>query len=287
MARFVPFLDKHYSKKYRFQDRSIAIELSAVDIDFVITSAPCEADTQMIKSAAVRSFDTPEDTNDWRLTKSWVPVEDRKNPLLKKVLLEESAKEPEWKASPLMIPDREKKVWEPTHPLRQIQWTWAKNNICGGNYVNVVKAIKWSHRFMRPDTKYPKGYPLEHIIGICCPDSITSVAQGITLTFAGIVTRFAADVAAGKTPILPDHGVPSHNVLHRLTPEDFKKFHEYCAEASEIARRALDAKSIYESANAWRELFGTEFPEPTSDDRGNGGFTQRKAISNVGGGRFA
>jgi hypothetical protein len=287
MARFVPFLDKHYPKKYRFQDRSIAIELSYVDIDFVITSAPCEADMEMIRSAAVKSFDTPEDTDDWRLAKSWISIEDRKNTLAEKVALREAAKEAEWKASPLMIPDREKKIWEPTHPLRQIQWTWGKNNICNGHYVNVVKAVKWSHRFMREDSKYPKGYPLEHIVGVCCPDSITSVAQGVAMTFANIVTRFAVDVAVGRTPVLQDHGVPSHSVLKRLTPEDFKKFHEYCAEAAEIAKRASDAVTVYESANAWRELFGNEFPAPSSDDRGSGGFTPRKSVSTVGGGRFA
>ncbi len=286
MARFVPFLDKHYPKKYRFQDRSIAIELSYVDLDFVITSAPCEADVEIIKSAAVRTFDTPEDVKDFRLNKLWIPIEDRKNTFAERAVLSEAAKQPEWKASPLMIPDREKKIWEPTHPLLQIQWTWEKNNNCDGHYVNVVKSIKWSHRFLRADTKYPKGYPLEHIIGVCCPDSITSVAQGVRLTLANILTRFAPEVAAGKTPVLLDHGVPSHNVLKRLSPADFKKFHEYCVEAAAIAKRACEASTVHESAKTWRELFGCEFPEPPSDDRG-GGFTKRTSVSTVGGGRFA
>ena len=189
MARFVPFLDKHYPEKYRFQDRSIGIELSYVDLDFVITSAPSEVDIEVVKSAAVRSFDTPEDVSDWRLVKSWIPIEDRQGTLAQRIALSEAAKQAEWKASPLLIPDREKKIWEETHPLRQIQWTWEKNNNCNGHYVNVVKAVKWSHRFMRQDAKYPKGYPLEHIVGVCCPDSATSVAQGITLTFANIVTQ--------------------------------------------------------------------------------------------------
>jgi len=140
---------------------------------------------------------------------------------------------------------------------------------------------------MCTDTKYPKGYPLEHMIWVCCPDSITSVAEGVRQTFANIVARFAPEVAAGKTPVLQDHGVPSHNVLKRLSAEDFKSFHEYCAVAAEIAKRASDALTIYESANAWRELFGEEFPEPSSDDRGGGGFTKRSSVSTVGGGRFA
>ena len=285
MDRFLRFLDKYYEKKYHFQDRCIAIELSYVDLDFVITAAPSEAEVEMLKSEAVKSEDTPEDTSDWRLVKSWIAVESRGMRSNGEVLLKEAAREAEWKASPLLIPDRDKKIWEETHPLSQIRWTWAKNNSCNGHYVNVVKAIKWSHRFMRPSAKYPKGYPLEHIIGVCCPDGITSVAQGVTLTLAGIVSQFASEVAAGRKPFLMDHGVSSHDVLHRLSAEDFKKFHEYCVEASKIARQAFDAETIYESATAWRKLFGDDFPPPPSDDKG--GFTKRTSVSTVGGGRFA
>jgi len=115
---------------------------------------------------------------------------------------------------------------------------------------------------------------------------VTDCGLGVTLTFTGIVERFTAEVAAGKTPYPSDHGVPSHNVLHRLSVPDFKAFHQYCVEAFKIARRALDAKSISASANAWRELFGDEFPKPPSDDD-SGGFTKRTAVSTVGGGRFA
>jgi len=37
---FIPFVEKHYKGKYRVQGRSIGIELSYVDLDIVITSAP-------------------------------------------------------------------------------------------------------------------------------------------------------------------------------------------------------------------------------------------------------
>lgn len=290
MDRFVPFLEKHYKKKYHFQDRSIAIELTAVDIDFVITAAPSESEIEILKSQAVMSEDTPEDVRDWRLVKSWIPLGARRGQLTDR-MLKEAAQQPEWKASPLLIPDLEKKTWEETHPLAQIRWTWTKNNNCEGHYVNVVKAIKWSHRFLRKDVKYPKGYPLEHIIGVCCPDGITSVAQGVARSFTRVVDMFSSDAAAGTTPFLRDHGVQSHNVLHKLSAKDFKAFHEYCEEASEIANRALEAKTVRESANAWRELFGDEFPEapPGEDDGGpkSGGFTKRTAVSQIGGGRFA
>ena len=73
---------------------------------------------------------------------------------------------------------------------------------------------------------------------------------------------------------------------------DFKAFHKYCVEAAKIAKRALDAKTVSDSANGWRELFGDEFPKPPSDgnDGGGpkkGGFTERSSVSTIGGGRFA
>ena len=106
-----------------------------------------------------------------------------------------------------------------------------KNNSCNGHYINVVKAIKWSHRFMRKDMKYPKGYPLEHMIGVCCPDSITSVAQGVTTNARKYRRSFYPGHSRRKDPIL------SKTTVYRLTsfeaayqPADFKKFHEYCME---------------------------------------------------------
>ena len=291
MDRFVPFLDKHYKGKYRFQTRSIGIESAEVDLDLVITAAPSEADKGILKSAAVRSDDTPEDTSDWRLVKSWLALNERSGPRAEQIL-KAGAQEPEWKASPFWIP-----IGKPRLGSRRILWhrfdgTWEKNNDCNGHYVNVVKAIKWSHRFGEKEAKYPKGYPLEHIVGVCCPDDTDSVAEGVTSTLRHIVERFASDAAVKKTPRLSDHGVASHNVLHRLSAQDFKAFYQYSVVAAKIAQRALDATTIAESANAWRELFGDEFPSPPSDKNGDGGpkkggFTERTSVSTIGGGRFA
>ena len=44
MKRFKPFLEKHYKGKYKVQGRSFGIELSYVEMDLVITSAPLEAE---------------------------------------------------------------------------------------------------------------------------------------------------------------------------------------------------------------------------------------------------
>jgi Second Messenger Oligonucleotide or Dinucleotide Synthetase domain len=142
LKAFIPFLEKHYKGKYQLQGRSIGICLSYVDLDLVITAAPSESEIGILESDSVATEDTPEDVDDWKLAKSWVSLAHRSAPGSWR-LLEAAKGEPEWKLSPLLIPDREAERWEPTHPLAQIQWTWGKNRRCNGHYVNVVKALKW------------------------------------------------------------------------------------------------------------------------------------------------
>jgi hypothetical protein len=268
MDLFVPFLNKYYEGKWEFQGRSIGIGLSYVDLDLVITSAPSEAETVALKSASVTSIDTPEEVDDWRLVPSYVTLSERGLPGIG-ARIELSRKEAEWKLSPLHIPDRDADEWDETHPLAQIKWTWDKNKACNKHYVNIVKAIKWIRRIGPEAPKYPKGYPLEHIIGQCCPDGITSVAEGVTKTLEAITNNYSAYVAAGVVPTMPDHGVPAHNVLHRLSVEDFTAFHKLISEAAVIARNALDAKTEKAASEEWRKILGDKFPASLNTESGS------------------
>jgi hypothetical protein len=224
--------------------------------------------------------------------KSWVPLEERTT-VNWTILADAAKREAEWKAEPLLIPDRDVAKWEKTHPLAQIQWTWDKNKKCNRYYVNVVKVIKWWLRTNYPDSKHPKGYPLEHIIGYCCPDAINSVAEGVTRAFEGIVTKFAGDAMGKRTPFLANRGIPEQNVLHRLSAEDFLNFYEHCKTAAPAARAALDEPDKNKSITKWRSLLGDKFPPPdnggenSSGGPGKGGFTPRKEVSVITGGRFA
>lgn len=290
MDLFVPFLDKHYAGKYEPQGRSFGIELSYVDLDLVITSAPTESEEGIFKADSVATDDTLEEAADWRLVKSWVALEKRSNPRVQ-WKLREAATELEWKASPLYIPDCDVREWKPTHPLEQIRWTHDKNSRCNGHYVNVVKAIKWQRRAQHPTPKHPKGYPLEHIIGQNCPDGITSVAEGVTRTLEAIVSNYSIHALLKQTPKLFDHGVASHNVLHRLSGEDFAAFYAQVEDAAKLARRAYDEDDVHESAELWEQLFGDKFPPPPNKGGSKGGstqggFTPRDHKSSPIGGRF-
>jgi hypothetical protein len=140
-----------------------------------------------------------------------------------------------------------------------------------------VKAIKWWRR-LNSEPKYPKGYPVEHLVGAHCPDGIKSVAEGVTLTLENVVKAYSTYAQLKMTPSLPDHGVPDHNVLKRVSGEDFAAFYEMVSSAAVIARDAFDATTVASSAKKWRDLFGSKFPD--GGDDGDGG----KRSGGLGGG---
>lgn len=286
MKVFEPFLEKHYKGKYRYQGRSIGIELSYVDLDLVVTSAPSEAEEGVLRSESLLNSFSIEDYEE-EIAKSFEVSKISNEQLSGFLQFAKSTSEPEWKTSPLYIPDRNVQKWIETHPLEQIRWTWNKNASCNKYYVNVVKALKWWKRVHDPDN-HPKSYPLEHLIGQSCPDGIDSIAEGVTLTLEYIVDNYQ------DKPVLSDHGVPEHDVLEKVTEEEYKAFYEKVQDAAIIARNALDAETVAESSEEWRKLFGSKFPEPpkkttnsSTSSSSQGGFSTRTESSNPGGGRFA
>ncbi|MES2571900.1 MAG: nucleotidyltransferase [Verrucomicrobiota bacterium] len=276
---FEKFLDQYYKGKWELQGRSFGIGLTYVDLDLVVTAAPSETEIGIYKSAEVLDEKTLEESVD------------------ADVLVSFSAKTAAaWKDSPLLIPDQDQNEWDETHPLEQIRWTQAKNASCNLHYVNVVKALKWWRRIKCPTPKYPKGYPVEHLIGLCCPDGITSVADGVVLTLETITLNYSGYAALGKTPFLADHGVPAHNVFGRVDGADFASFYAQCTAAAKTARAAMDADNKHDSAKLWRELFGDKFPEAPGDGGGSVtkgseppscGYTPSTGPGIIEGGRFA
>jgi hypothetical protein len=253
---FDTFLDTHYKGKWRKQGRSIGISLSYVDLDLVITSAPSAALESLVKE--VIALDADDLTQEGNETRDYEGL-DFPATILNK------AQQPQWQADPLYIPDRDAETWDPTHPLAQIIWTQDKNARCNGHYVNVVKTIKWWRRINPNLSGHPKGYPLEHIIGFCCPDNLTSVAAGVTTTLERIVAQYGGYHSA---PFLSDHGVPSHNVMARVSDADWQTFISEVSAAATVARRALDTSILSESVNAWRELLGNKFPDSDTNNTG-------------------
>ena len=266
MKRFEPFLNTHYYGKWRQQDRSFGIELSYVDLDLVITALPSDPThrtklMEIYSSQAVETSSSLEERFDWNLSKSWNP---NTNTIIEAASIANDAiPEGEWKPHPLMLPDRAVHAWGPTHPLAQINWTANKNRACNGHYINVVRALKWWKHVHTDDLpKYPKGYPLEHMIGYVLPDGIQSMAEGVTLAFEGLRNKFQPFAKMNTVPFLADHGVPSHNVLQRLELADFIAFVDAVSVAASTSRKALNSQDTSESGQLWQSLFGSCFPLP-------------------------
>ncbi len=277
---FVPFLDKYYKDKYKLQGRSIGISLSYVNLDIVPTSAPSKSEIGILQDKAIISEYTIEEFQQNLLTKSLdnVLVESTYNIFCK------SDSELQWKSDPLLIPDCEAEEWDKTHPLEQIRWTIEKNKNCNTHYINVVKALKWWRKIQCSNIKHPKSYPFEHFIGDCCPDGITSVAEGIVLTLENIVSQYPIK------PFLADRGVPEHDVFARITNDEYSDFYDIVCDAAKIAREAFDCEELYDSVCKWRELFGTEFPpapEPTKSNSSTGFSTRTEKTIAIPEGRFA
>lgn len=274
---FQPFLERNYSGQYEAQDRSWCIKVHPeVTMDLVPTSEP---DSPEI-SEAIRS----------KSLSGWAPA--LEGLTLDEALVAEAKAMESWnKTAPLWIPDRTLKLWERTHPLFQIAWTAGKNHQCNGLFTHVVRAIKWWKREQAQTPKYPKGYPLEHLVGDCCPDKITSVAQGLTLTLEAIVVRFAADAAAQKTPFLQNRGIQeAQNVMSRVEGKDFAAFYANIASAAQLARLALDSQDLNRSATLWGQLLGAEFPKPPAAKvqvAAAASFTPRHEKTELAEGRYA
>lgn len=276
MELFIPFLNKYYKGKWKTKGRSFGISLSYVELDLVITAAPSEAKMESFRKLALVSEADILGETKWKPDDSWFA----------RSYMEASKSEDKWKQEPLDIPDHEANIWDKTDPLSQIAATWSKNRSTNGHFVNVVKAIKWWKVSQQSNMKYPKGYPLEHLLWISCPDGIGSVAEGVVMALEGISTRYKAYADSGQVPFVPDHGVAEHNVLGRLTGDDFRKFHKKIQEAAQQARAAFDETDICESAEKWRLLFGEKFPQCPENAK-KGGYTPRKEASIIPGARFA
>jgi len=271
--RFAPLLERTYGpqgKRWRAQGRSVRLDFPgpteerSVELDLVLTSAPSEAMIGLLHK------------DRWLLDPDPDPLATRT--VIAKAV-NDARRDASWKLEALRIPDREKKVWEDTHPLAQIVWTSDKNGTTNGQYTHVVQSLKWWQR-VSADFEKPKGYALEAIVGACCPDRLSDLGEGIALTLAEIVRRYAGEFQAGVTPAIADVG-SGLNVLSRVQPGDFRVFYAAAKVAAHVAEEAASTGSRERACVLWRQLFGAAaFPsyrDPTPPSGSSGGFQQPKA----------
>jgi len=84
----------------------------------------------------------------------------------------------------------------------------------------MVKALKWWRRVKEPLPKYPKSYPLEHMLGLNCANGMQSVAQAVV---DALLKKFSEALMACRHSlrrsaliICPSlRGIPAPRDLHR------------------------------------------------------------------------
>lgn len=258
-AEFKSFLQKYYGGAWGSNTRSFLVidtDLD-VDLDLVITSAPSQAEVGILSKHLNISESSSEEVSEVGVL---------------------------WKLSPLEIPDQVADQWQQTHPLAQIAWTIEKNRRTRGHYVNIVKALKWWRRITAEFPLQPKTYPFEHLIGLCCPDDVSTVATGIVRTLEAIMKRCEDSAHSGEIPFLPGHGISSQNVFAGVSTLNFRQFVDHVKQAGDLAGRALKAPTVAESARLWRALFGDAFPFEESESGKPAEY--RGAGAKAGAGRF-
>ena len=240
--------DSRYRGNYRRQGRSIGISLEKISLDLVITAAPSGTLKDVLKSDAFGSGISVEAHPEWKIVKG------------------PSFPDEDWKSEPLLIPDRDAGRWEQTDPVSQIEWTHDKNRKTDGHYVNVVKALKWWWTWESSGRKgLPKGYLVERLVGLHCPDGIESVAEGVTLVLEGIRDAYSYNAYQGTTPFIADVGIPSNNVFQRVQPDCFREFYDSVKACAAKARAAFDHPDEASSARGWIGIFGNVFPPSNND----------------------
>ena len=245
---FEDFLKEHYEDKYKFNNKSIKITLSDVDIDLVITIP----------------FDNSDDFDKNLFNKSVIEFK------------EEDIDSEDIKKGYLYLPNVNENTWIKINPTAQIIYTTSKNKETNGLYIKVVKSIKWWQRLNYPDLSV-KSYPLERFIFECCPEDITCVADGVYLTFENMITY-------NQKPYLKDFALEK-DVFKNINDVEYEEFYSKACEAAEISKQARFEDDADESIRLWKKLFGSKFDDTETNN--NSGFTKPNKKATVPSGRFA
>lgn len=245
---FEDFLDEYYEDKYNFNNKSIRITLTDVDVDLVVT-VPYESSDSFDKNLFNKSV---------------------------KEFNEEVTDSDDIEKGYLYLPNMKENTWIKINPTAQIINTTLKNQRTNGWYIKVVKAIKWWQRLNYPDLTV-KSYPLERFVFECCPEDITCVADGVYRTFENMESY-------DHKPCLNDFALESY-VFENITDFEYDEFYSKVCEAAELSKKARFEEDADESIRLWKKLFGSKFDDTESNN--NSGFTKPNKKASVPSGRFA
>jgi len=171
---------------------------------------------------------------------------------------------------PLWVPDREKKLWVPSHPRGHILYTSELNarSYQGRMFVPLVKMMKhwWKYQFecwhtgAQAHKRKPKGFWIEVMTGQYTDLSKQSYPELIVSLFEKAFGELKTFRSNGKIPELKDPGLKGQTVKTSITGEEFRFFLERMEESLKWAREALRADNERRASECWQQVFGPSFP---------------------------
>lgn len=166
----------------------------------------------------------------------------------------------------LHIPDRALKEWIHTHPKAHMEAATQINKSCGKRYIPLVKIVKAWYRYQAKEKREierpkPKGFTLEVLVAHYQDSDAPTYAEAFVNFLQNLINACGMQLKQGIFPEVPDPGLPGEYLKVTFEPDEAKLFVGIVEESLDLAKRALAAETIGESAELWRDVFGNRFPE--------------------------
>jgi hypothetical protein len=178
--------------------------------------------------------------------------------------------------SPPLEAPRRGDGWHGTAPAEYTAWCRTQGDL----YARTVKAAKRWRDEQQTVRQAIKSIVLQVLVAEHMP-TFGSDASRLAETFRGMD---AALSPLTGPPIVLNPVLPSENLAQRWASESFASFQKELKEASEWSQKAVTSTDVIETADAWRELLGDDFPTTSPMQLGFklGSISHAKSPSDMG-----
>jgi predicted nucleotidyltransferase len=167
-----------------------------------------------------------------------------------------------WDSGGWLIADKSEERWLATNPMGHNQWASMENKKANGNFVPLVKLVKWWRRENLPHLKRPKGFILETLVAKHMDAKETSYEELFAKFLEAVRDEYQWIAQNGQVPNLEDPSVEGNNVFSRVKPEEFKRFFDLAESHATIVRRAQRETDLDKALALWQKVFGDRFRNP-------------------------
>ena len=167
-----------------------------------------------------------------------------------------------WQEGSWLIADKSEEQWLVTNPKGHNQWANAVNKKAGGNFIPLVKMVKWWRRENLPHLRRPKGFILETLVAKHMDYNETSYEELFAKFLESVRDEYGWMVLSGLVPSLEDPSVPGNNVFSRVKAEEFKRFYDMAEAHATLVRRAQRETDSDKALALWQKVFGDRFRKP-------------------------